>query len=81
MAKKFMNLLAATIAIGGATLFAQESGTAKTGEGRGSKCGLRSAEWGQQKGSVPEFWHVLNRETPSRRIGVRCGKQPMIRPA
>ena len=34
MAKKFINLLAATTAIGGvATLFAQEPGTAKAGEG------------------------------------------------
>jgi hypothetical protein len=33
MAKKFMNLLAATIICGLATLFAQEPGTAKTGEG------------------------------------------------
>lgn len=33
MIKKFISLLAATAAIGIATLFAQEPGTAKAGEG------------------------------------------------
>jgi hypothetical protein len=49
MAKKFISLLAATTAIGIATLFAQEPGPAKAGEGTGkykSEVGSRNEEGG-----------------------------------
>jgi hypothetical protein len=71
MTKNFISLLAATVAIGIATLFAQESGTE-------SNCGLGNAECGMEKGVGQS---VLPRWVASERVLQRFdpGAQRMLR--